>query len=1340
MASGPDMEGNDDQKEEPTMAVKCRDWGCTPATVGTIFVACLLAAAISLVGGVYMWQQSLKTLDTSIEETSFADIEYVSGQLNDSVLACQKSVDAMLSMFYHTDAALQSCTRDTAGAEQAKAWDTVLRWWQFSRVVSSPSVQEMGYILLPYRLDDPNLHYTHIWYDLKADGTREYVHARYGSHLSAHPGPGGDPEDWEGRNVGYYQAPGTVNGHPDFHDGVGGSPTSWETPPKWHVARTDVINETTGQHIRWAYDFAVTKWNSPNLVENRTGFRSVGEWEAGYEPVGWKRGPEPAVMHRWRDPQVWYASDSNPYIFTAYDLVMAPPQAPHPWSGYRAILAQGYFVFAGWSDVIMTYARESESRSSYAAPVIVLYDLRTHVVYASTNGDRLVNSSLRGAREAGTDPVPEQYFVKLSSLASHFGAGAALVNTSQCNRAGSCFVQGDCGGFGDCYARRKDLFAFTGKGKPSAIDASLLWLRAKAEIEEETNEALTLIIIMVVAVVVLSACVAFYEAITRSSFVGALVAAWRVQDSTTQDAVDNARQLGFWKDAGLEELLIEKHTDPIDWVEQKVKENPQFIHIRDPVGASLLHWTVLQGCLGNTTAMTIAEHLLDAYPEVINQEYQRPMSEDEEKWELGKYDGEAALHLAVVLGHVGFTTKLLHRGASPFARTYGSFFAPGREWTPTDKAHTYFGEYALSFAVGMGNGTMCQVLLERARTDLGEAGSSDSRRRLLRAQDSFGNTALHIAVLHRQLEMFTLLLGELRAAVEEISDDAPDLEVATALHVRGAQGLTPLGLATVLGDHATFEHLIEAMLSLRWKFGRVRCCQINLDQIDTVPLPTATRHRSVLNLIHLWNILPLATDTMVVRLMDAKWERVRPFFYISLLFHCVFLCMLVLLATEYIDVQQRPGTEIDTLVSYETYVASWCAVLVLVTLTDLAGGIRDLKRQMLAMLRDVWTFLVGEEEQPKETGPRRKGDTNEYGGVPKPPAEPEDFKKGNDEKWEDWWRCHVRSCDVHFLPGKRRLMNTVPMSDWSVLSWAGQLLLLAHLISYSADGFGRNASVLTSALLGIGVLSFFLSTLQYTMASQGLDTLVNIIIRCVIRDVRDFAFIYSFFLVGFGIALYVTLVHIDVFNDVHKPTATEWDTLGWGLDILLRRTMGEIGGDRNWWIGESGAWPYFPYWLMCLWTILGLVILLNLLISMFSSTYSKVREEALQQFRISKGRRIILLERRIRFFGDQLHSYLRINHAAEKDKNHIFIFEEDTEAPPPIVQEVEAAAVQAEVRRKSMAPKELQATLSNLRRDSATPPISREPSALGRPLSAPRRFSEAGSAVSDPDAVRHAQE
>ena len=150
----------------------------------------------------------------------------------------------------------------------------------------------------------------------------------------------------------------------------------------------------------------------------------------------------------------------------------------------------------------------------------------------------------------------------------------------------------------------------------------------------------------------------------------------------------------------------------------------------------------------------------------------------------------------------------------------------------------YYGEYPLSFAASVGSTVAASMLynyqkvraaarrpmaaferrewdLQRARLDgwvaaapATDAAAPADTALFVNAMDAFGNTALHMAVLHRRRDMIDWLAGtpEGRAGLEILNHD----------------GLTPFTLAARLGEAGIFHHMLNTHLSeTMWAFGKV---------------------------------------------------------------------------------------------------------------------------------------------------------------------------------------------------------------------------------------------------------------------------------------------------------------------------------------------------------------------------------------------------------------------------------------------------------------------------------------------------------------------------------------
>ncbi|PIC26969.1 hypothetical protein B9Z55_019374 [Caenorhabditis nigoni] len=180
--------------------------------------------------------------------------------------------------------------------------------------------------------------------------------------------------------------------------------------------------------------------------------------------------------------------------------------------------------------------------------------------------------------------------------------------------------------------------------------------------------------------------------------------------------------------------------------ESKYREMVWNLDDRGSMGEHVLAICLLQG-----TALhnIIAKRLIHFFPKLINDIC---TSED--------YYGLSPLHMAIVNQDAQFTSILLRLGADLNQRCYGAFFcAEDQKASRTDSLEhefveltkntnytgsMYFGEYPLSFAVCTGHHDLFRMLLAKKAN--------------LNAQDTNGNTALHLCVIHDKMDMLDAVL------------------------------------------------------------------------------------------------------------------------------------------------------------------------------------------------------------------------------------------------------------------------------------------------------------------------------------------------------------------------------------------------------------------------------------------------------------------------------------------------------------------------------------------------------------------------------------------------------
>lgn len=258
------------------------------------------------------------------------------------------------------------------------------------------------------------------------------------------------------------------------------------------------------------------------------------------------------------------------------------------------------------------------------------------------------------------------------------------------------------------------------------------------------------------------------------------------------------------------------------------------------------------------------------------------------------FAGENTLHIAIVNEDPAMVKYLLDAGANVNERCFGTFMSPEdqkasradnpeHEWVDVNPmtsydGYVYWGEYPLSFAACLGQEECYRLVLAR--------GADPD------AQDTNGNTTLHMLVIYEKLETFDMAY-----------------EVGSSLAARNQLNLTPLTLAAKLGRVEMFFHIMNIEREIYWQLGSITCAAYPLNQIDTIDGETGHISKdSALNLVvfgdkdeHLELL-----DGILIDLLKTKWNTfVKSRFYRQFyLFASYFLISLV-------SFLLRPGPDIS---------------------------------------------------------------------------------------------------------------------------------------------------------------------------------------------------------------------------------------------------------------------------------------------------------------------------------------------------------------------------------------------------------------------------------------------
>uniref|UniRef100_A0A2K5WXS8 Ion transport domain-containing protein n=1 Tax=Macaca fascicularis TaxID=9541 RepID=A0A2K5WXS8_MACFA len=210
--------------------------------------------------------------------------------------------------------------------------------------------------------------------------------------------------------------------------------------------------------------------------------------------------------------------------------------------------------------------------------------------------------------------------------------------------------------------------------------------------------------------------------------------------------------------------------------------------------------------------------------------------------------GQTALHIAVVNQNVNLVRALLTRRASVSARATGTAFCH------SPRNLIYFGEHPLSFAACVNNEEIVRLLIEHGAD--------------IRAQDSLGNTVLHILILQPN-KTFACQMYNLLLSYDGHGDHLQPLDL-----VPNHQGLTPFKLAAVEGNTVMFQHLMQKRRHIQWTYGPLTSILYDLTEIDSwgeelsfLELVVSSDKREARQILE---------QTPVKELVSFKWNKYGP--------------------------------------------------------------------------------------------------------------------------------------------------------------------------------------------------------------------------------------------------------------------------------------------------------------------------------------------------------------------------------------------------------------------------------------------------------------------------------
>ncbi|XP_072618737.1 transient receptor potential cation channel subfamily V member 5 isoform X2 [Vulpes vulpes] len=325
-----------------------------------------------------------------------------------------------------------------------------------------------------------------------------------------------------------------------------------------------------------------------------------------------------------------------------------------------------------------------------------------------------------------------------------------------------------------------------------------------------------------------------------------LLASWLVREQDWDQHVDEAHMLQQKRIQESPLLQAAKENDLCVLKKLLLDRNCDFRQ-RGALGETALHIAALYD---NLEAAMV---LMEAAPELVK-----------EPTLCEPFVGQTALHIAIVNQNVNLVRALLARGASVSARATGTAFRR------SPRNLIYFGEHPLSFAACVGSEEIVRLLIEHGAD--------------IRAQDSLGNTVLHILILQPN-KTFACQMYNLLLSYDGRRDHLQSLDL-----VPNHQGLTPFKLAGVEGNTVMFQHLMQKRKHIQWTYGPLTSTLYDLTEIDSwgedvsfLELVVSSKKREARQILE---------QTPVKQLVSFKWRKYgqRYFYILGALYTLYMIC------------------------------------------------------------------------------------------------------------------------------------------------------------------------------------------------------------------------------------------------------------------------------------------------------------------------------------------------------------------------------------------------------------------------------------------------------------------
>ena len=611
-------------------------------------------------------------------------------------------------------------------------------------------------------------------------------------------------------------------------------------------------------------------------------------------------------------------------------------------------------------------------------------------------------------------------------------------------------------------------------------------------------------------------------------------------------------------------------------------DEPRFMSETDGSGAVA---TLLLLLANNDAAVGLTVRIFQARPELL------PLVHIEGSI----FHGEHALHVLAVNMREMELCRLLELAARRLSRKQleGLFLAQADGTFFRDAPMNFYGGTILNYCVAFGLHRAVAAMMLLARTE----GKMTTPFSLVDPNDVehvactyTGFAPLHVAIANGLTRMYDFLC-EL-PGLDEVKHLRTNRHIMTRAVEWGPVGqLTPLQLATFLGDERTFQHIMKRRSTVVWAWGPVTQYQVALHGIDSI----GDSDNDVMNLVARADAKKetkemLGDEMMLGFIHDlfmAKWDRFgRKVWMLSMAVDLLMILAIVALA---FLAKTMPQNGYDTwqltyVMSYGPYVCVLSMVPIVVKDAYLMYKYWISAQRSMRLL---WTWMGMHKIVTK-------------------------------------WVCLtavLSACLYIVLSKSDPIENNRDLQDWLSPIWVLLALPLLLLIQ-----------------------TFFQNLLK---PSEGLSVFYIIVLRILQTDIAMFLVIFFLFLVNYGIAMWLTA---PPFTLATSQVDGQWGLLQMFQELTFLGLAGsELPVDPAGDIYEAmytveraggkfyptataplGRWKlinlfaFFVFYFVYL--IMSLILLLNLLIAMMGTSYEKAKERSTIDYRVIFSREILKYE------------------------------------------------------------------------------------------------------------------